>query len=292
MPLNTSTQDREVLLHTVKTLFLLELTLVWRTFYNRTSGGCQHFKLFRIISVLLIGCFVFALSGDWTSYALKSNDIFYSKDDSLSFGQCSIKRTGTFYIGATVLVPLYELVVYPVFHKCILSTFKFTTGALIGMAKHAIYVALILTARQEYIHSDMHVNETLHSIFHEPKGALSGYIDYKSTLSLHECCILSDGHHWHIGILSAQAPYSMRGLVIGLTYGLLAVYISAVVTAESLFSSKSFTWGTGVTSCGFWYSFLVLISLVIALMMFAIVRSVTKRERERMSYLINIIIFA
>ena len=45
----------------------------------------------------------------------------------------------------------------------------------------------------------------------------------------------------------------MRGLVVGIVFALLGVYLPIFNAVELIYEKKSLNWATGLISCGFWY---------------------------------------
>ena len=117
----------------------------------------------------------------------------------------------------------------------------------------------------------------------EPTGVLGAYVDYRWTAVLNLMNAFSD-LMMAIGVLEflcAQVPYSMKGLVAGAAYGLAVVYSSIFCGIDQLFSNSSFKWGTGVISCGFWYSVSILSLLIITIIiLFLALKFYKRRKRE------------
>ena len=79
----------------------------------------------------------------------------------------------------------------------------------------------------------------------------------------------------------AQVPYSMKGLVAGIIYGLLCIFIMLSQGLLLPFKMTSLEWGTGTLSCGFWYLLTLLIYLLIMMAASVVVmRWYKKRKRE------------
>ena len=79
----------------------------------------------------------------------------------------------------------------------------------------------------------------------------------------------------------AQVPYSMKGLVAGIIYGFIGIFMMLSQEAVLAFKMKSLDWGTGILSCGFWYLLMLLVYLVIVIAANVVVmRWYKKRKRE------------
>ena len=97
-----------------------------------------------------------------------------------------------------------------------------------------------------------------------------------------------------IGVIEfwcAQVPYSMKGLVVGITYGLGALFIALSQATSLPFKSKSIAWSTGALSCSFWYLLTMLVYMFIVSIGFVLVAKWYKR-RKREDVLPNEHIFA
>ena len=84
-----------------------------------------------------------------------------------------------------------------------------------------------------------------------------------------------------VEFIVSQAPYSMRGLIMGTAYCMLALCASVWVGISTPFTRQLSIWGTGIISCGFWYALLLLvIEVLVGFMLIAIQRWYKKRKRE------------
>ena len=146
------------------------------------------------------------------------------------------------YVGL-LLIPLNELVVYPLFNRC-LPSFKSYGKLLFGATLQFVWCAalmmLLTYARQNYLNTESYsVNATLSCIYHEKSPSfLSNSLDYKWIVLLETILALSD-LFLLIGITEfycAQVPYSMKGLMAGIAYGLVAFYmlITQVIVQPSI----------------------------------------------------------
>ena len=61
-----------------------------------------------------------------------------------------------------------------------------------------------------------------------------------------------------IQLIAAQSPYSMRGLIMGATYGLIFLTFAECAAISAPFLQNLSVWGTGIISCGFWHSLMLL----------------------------------
>ena len=247
---------------------------------------------FRVLSVIAIASLIFVLSENWTSSKSKFHSLFRNEDNIQSFSECSYDYliTGIYFISGTAIIPLYELIFYPLFRKCLpitQSIIKFTLGSFLALARQTIKLVLVIMARKRYYNivniGNNSSNVTLECALNESVGVLGTYIDYRWT-ALHEIMNAASDLMMMIGgleFLSAQVPYSMKGLVVGITYSFIIVYMAGYSTIEIVYASKSFKWGTGVISCSFWYCLTILSLLIIAVIIsIIVVKCYKKRKRE------------
>lgn len=252
--------------------------------------------LFRVAILCIIAGAMFALAESWSSMKLAVNSLLRNEEAIQKFNKCSSDYiiTGMYYISGTILIPLYEFLIYPIFYRCsinIKSTWKVVTGAIIGMVKLIGYTSLTIKAR--YNHLEIDSNSTLHCSFHEPAGVLGTYIDYRWTAVLKFLNAVSD-LLIIIGMLEfycAQVPYSMKGIVAGIAYSTIALYLPISYAIEKVFEKPSFSWGTGVISCEFWY-FVMLLSLLTVLLVVSFIALKWYKKRKREDVLPNEQIFA
>ena len=89
-----------------------------------------------------------------------------------------------------------------------------------------------------------------------------------------------------VKLIASQAPYLMRGFiignVIGIAYIVLLLWVGLFAIGISLpFTRQLSIWGTGIISCGFWYALLLLvIEVLVGFMLVALQRWYKKRKRE------------
>ena len=204
-----------------------------------------------------------------------------------------------YLITGLLLIPLYEIVVHPLFHSCLpilQSHVKFFIGFTLRIASYAIMLALITYARQHYIHITASSNATLSCIFsksHDSLNFLRETLDYRWLIMLEALVVISELLAM-IGALEfycAQVPYSMKGLVAGIFYGLVGFFIMLSQGLLLPFTMTSLEWGTGTLSCGFWYLLTLLIYLLI-MMVASVVVMMWYKKRKREDVLPNEQIFA
>ena len=147
-------------------------------------------------------------------------------------------------------------------------------------------LALMSYARQHYAHNMPSSNVTLSCIFYKPHvglNYLSETLDYRWIILLEALVTISE-LLVVIGTLEfycAQVPYSMKGLVAGIVYGLQGFFMMLAQGLLLPFTITSLERGTGTLSCGIWYLLTLLIYLLIVMAALVVVmRWYKKRKRE------------
>ena len=123
-------------------------------------------------------------------------------------------------------------------------------------------------------------NVTIPCLFETSKGMLSKSFNYKWITVLDFLSTICSTM-LYIGLIdffSAQVPFFMKGLMIGITY--CSFFLSgALCLAVSLqFVHNNSIWGTGTLSCGFWYIFLL---IIIDLGIFSILAVLSRWYKKR-----------
>ena len=189
-----------------------------------------------------------------------------------------------FYSGIA-LIPLHEFLVYPLMHNYfhwMKSYCKFLFGVLLQMARIVALMLIEFKARDLYI-KHYGSNATMQCIFLEKDGILSSSFDIRWMAIPN---ILNSISFILLGIgvcefISAQTPYSMRGLIFGATYGSFAIYCLIGYGISTLFTRRLIDWGTGVINCGFWYLLLmVLLMMIHSAVLLILIRHYKRRKRE------------
>lgn len=256
--------------------------------------------LLRIVVVLTVGCVIYSISDEGHFTNSKLNVIFKSHPTNQLVGQCSkdFIFTGFYFISGTIVILVYEFLVHPLFHRHLpnlISFYKFALGAFLRIGKVLVLLVLVTYSRVSYLrHIRPSLEASLPCLFHISDGVLGAYVDYRWTTISEFIYAVSDLMIYIacIEFLCAQGPYSMKGLVIGMAYAFISVYIPVFNYAlEALYGKKSLNWGHGAISCGFW-SFLTKISLIIIGMIAFIIVIKWYKRRKREDVLPNEQIYA
>ena len=207
---------------------------------------------------------------------------------TIHFGQISV----------TILVPLYELVIHPIFHRLIPNVkipYKTCIGALLHLSSQVLHLTLVTYARHSFIDSETFGNSTLQCLFHEPPGFLEMHLDNRWKFL--SGFLRNIGHAVYLisflEYLCAQVPYSMKGIVAGLFFACVGLFLPLFNSVYFVFETTHFTnWGTGVISCGFWYFVTKICLLLATIIIFIIYILKCYKRRKREDVLPNEHIFA
>ena len=84
-----------------------------------------------------------------------------------------------------------------------------------------------------------------------------------------------------VKFIASQAPYSMRGLIMGTASCMVALCAAVGVGISIPFTRYPSIWGTGIISCWFWYALLLLVvEVLVGSMLTAMQKWYKKRKRE------------
>ena len=175
--------------------------------------------------------------------------------------------TKTYYITITFLTPLNEFIIHPLFHCCLPKInryWKIFLGIAIYTSRYIVLLILQTKAHQynayDLVTSNSPANVTIQCIFHNNPVSWSsssiGTLDYRlfaipEVISAILFTLILIGS---IELFCAQAPYSMKGLVIGIFYGSMVFFLVLNNSMVQLFIWKSYLWKTrSVFNCGFWH---------------------------------------
>ena len=226
-------------------------------------------------------------------------DEVHLDDESGSKTKCYSEAsfTHTAYYGAALLIIFHECLLYPIFHriKCyphIQSLHKCLMGVVLQILRVSLLLVFEVVSRHNFIQSSSH-NTTIACLFHASHGSLSKSFDFRWMMipDFLESVSLTMIYIGTFEFLSAQVPYFMKGLMVGVI--LCSLFFSATVwfTLSIPFTKRLPTWGTGTISCGFWYTFLLITTQICC---FVILIMLTRwyKKRKRQDVLPNEHIFA
>ena len=214
-----------------------------------------------------------------------------SGESNVPLQQCFTEYTsftGAYFVAALVLIPVNEFLLYPVLHRHLpyLKIYKkFILGAVFRIGMYLSVLALTTYTRFYYVENSAASsmsNTTLLCLFQANAGLLMNTIDSRWFIlpqilhSLSDLLLVIT----MIEFFCAQVPYSMKGIVAGITYGLLGIFLAISKTVSIPFMTSSTYWGVRTVSCEFWYLLMKVLFLMLVTVLSSIVRRYKLRKRE------------
>ena len=260
-----------------------------------TTEQVEDVKIFfGILGMSLSVSIVFGMTDekDFQMYLLK--DI---QTNQVTFTKCMQRFlfTDTYYIAVTLLIPLNEIIIYPLFHRCTPSIkrhWKVYFGMVIQIMRYVLLVTLLSVFRKSFLETNgLHANETsscatFREGFNDSAYAYRVYGSIPELLSAISYVLIIIGG---TEFLCAQVPYSMKGLMVGIFYGSLVLFL---VFNKGIFSLKSPSWSFGfIYICGFWYLLIKFFFLLVTVVISPLT-SLCYKKRKRDDVLPNEQIFA
>ena len=260
----------------------------------------------RLIPIAIVGG---ALAGsavivsylrDRISNTFTTFDENYSNSEPDSLTKCYYEAsfTHTAYYGAALLIILNECFFYPIFHrlKCyphIQSMQKVVIGVLIQIVRVSLLLVFEVVSRHNFVQSSGHTNTTVDCLFYANRGSLSDGFDFRLIMipDFLQSISITMSYIGTFEFLSAQVPYLMKGLMVGVV--LCSLFLSGAVwfTLSIPFTKRLSVWGTGTISCGFWHT-LLLITTQICCGVVLVLLTRWYKKRKRQDVLPNEHIFA
>lgn len=185
------------------------------------------------------------------------------------------------YTFALLTVLVYQFIIHPLFYN-FLQEVSITTKFLIAVSLFLLRIVSLLGIESASYHINSNMNTTVVHCFFQ--GTLHYRVNYYWIIlpevfsGLSSFILILAG----IEFICAQAPFSMKGLTFGVSYGLygFASLLQIVISVPFLF--KMAVWVRAPLTCGIWYflmqGVIVLIGLVLVLFMIK-----TYRRRVRSS---------
>ena len=239
--------------------------------------------LFRVLFIVLVVAALFGTTDEqYESTKVYFQNMFRFDDSHLS----SYVFYNFYFIAGTILIPLNEILIYPLFNRC-LPTFnsywKCLIGVLLYFMRYLILITVLTYTRQDLIMNSSNDSVTIPCIFYGQSGPLNHTHNSRWILLL-EFLSITSVLFFYVGSIQfycAQIPYTMKGLVIGIFYVLSGLFILFSQALLLPFNAQSLAWGTGTLSCGFWYLITRMAYMVIMIIAAALVmRCYKTRKRE------------
>ena len=205
--------------------------------------------------------------------------------------------TKLFFYSAGVIVPLNELIFCPLLQRYfywVKSYSKFSMGVVLQIVRVIIFAIFITLARHNFLKQNGHdTSTTIQCIFQVNASTLALSFDYRLMALpsfINSMSIITFGIGG-VEFIIAQTPYSMRGLISGVSYGSVAVFTLIGFGITYPFTMTLSIWKTGLISCGFWYLLLYILYLIFNCFVICVFRKLYK-NRKREDVLPNEHIFA
>ena len=201
----------------------------------------------------------------------------------------------TFYFSVTLLILLYEFIFYPLLRNRIPYMqnyqWKIAVGIFSQIAKVIVLMIIDLIAHHSYIEHN-NINTTIQCIFMEQSGILNSNFNmqWMILVQLFSSISVITSVTGAFEFICSQSPYSMRGLLSGITYCCIMLYSMVGYGIMKPFTT-SISWGTEAISCEFWYLLLILVILILNSIMVCIL-SKWYKNRKREDVLPNEQVFA
>ena len=168
------------------------------------------------------------------------------------------------HLGMLILIIFHEFIIYLLFQHCVCcrrmkSLWNILIGISIQIVRVATLIAFDVISRHKYLKDEY--NATIQCIFHARRGLLSQSLDdrwlaipeYLHYISL---TFLLTGL---IEFIFSQAPYSMKGIIMGAQYILISICSITIMIVTIMVLHKS-SLGAGTISCEFRYALLLIIA--------------------------------
>ena len=235
------------------------------------------FRVLAVIAIFSIACSgipavsntIAELEPNLRDWRVKTDIIICYKDLSITYAQ---------YIVVVIVVFIYQAIVCRVCHKCIPKV-SITTNFLISVLFFFVCVVILLGIESASYYKQLNLNQTIIKCDFQNKTNLLGIEFYWITfpqiaIAFSSFLFLLSG----VEFICAQAPFNMKGLLLGIGYALYGLG-SLVQSAISIpFLHNRLVWNKAPLTCGIWY---FIIQAVIVLVGFIVVIIVIKTYRRR-----------
>ena len=238
-----------------------------------------------IASVLVAGTNLYIVRGRRFT---ESHVVQGSRGIAKCYAETSL--TNSVHLGILLLIVFHELIIYPLFHRCICyirvkSLWKVLTGITIQILRVTILIAIDVISRHNYLKSEYNATIQCNILNKGHHDLLSENLNYRlltipQYLHFISITFLLTGA---IEFICSQAPYSMKGIIIGAQYTLISIcsiptfVIIPVVLSKTDLSSL----GTGTIGCEFWYALLIIVAHISLFILLAwMVKRYKMRKRE------------
>ena len=209
-------------------------------------------------------------------------DLNYSSKISVIECYREASFTQSIYYSAILLIVLHEILLHPMFHRCfprLESLQKAFIGMLLQLVRILILVAYEIVSQRNYF---LQNNATAPCQFSAHQGTLKTSLNHY-WMAIPDFIVSISYMMLYIGAVeyfSAQVPYFMKDLTVGVTYSSLflsgAVWLLLSIPFKT--HNLSYNWGA---NCGFWYGLLLtVVEATICVILIILTRWYKKRKRQ------------
>ena len=273
-----------------------------------TTEQVEDVKTFlRALGLILIVSFTFATKDETDFKIVLLGKTLLHQINSAPFYECAYMFifTDIYYIAVALLIPLNEIVIHPLFQRClpsILCHWKIVIGLTLQVVKYILMLIFVSLSRQHYVKiTELSSNNTLTPLPCLFFNNSSDFVDNSATIYDFRFYAIPDAVSslsfmmvfiGAIEFLCAQIPYSMKGVIVALFYGSVVVFFALNKAVTKIYKETSSLWSTGTLfDCGFWYLQTKLLFVSIATLTL-ILLAVLYKKRKREDVLPNEHIFA
>ena len=237
------------------------------------------FRVLTVIAIFSIACSGLPAVSD-TIAVLEPNLRKWPVEKALTMCYKELSITYAQYIVLVLGVLLYQVVLRWVCHKCIPKV-SITTNFLISVLLFFMCVLILLGMESSSYYKQLRLNQTVIKCDFQNKTNLPGIEFYWITfpqiaIAFSSFLFLLSG----VKFICAQAPFNMKGLLLGIGYAVYGLGSLAQSAMSIPFLHNRSIWDKAPLTCGIWY-FIVQGVIVIAGFIVVIIVIKTYRRRIR-----------
>jgi hypothetical protein len=199
------------------------------------------------------------------------------------FAQISIAYSD--YVFGTIALLAYEMIIYPLCNKCIPSISTLVVcliSVFLSFLRVLAFLGIEIGAFLEQPGHNTTVTDTAKTCLYSGNSEIHfsslWVLIIGSTEGLYSLLLILAGYQF----MWAQAPSSMKGLVIGMMYAFLGLnaMLQSAISAPFLFIRQT-PWDKAPLSCGIWYySIQAVIVLIVFLVLTLLVKGYKQSQRS------------
>lgn len=196
---------------------------------------------------------------------------------------CSVGHVTTAVTFALILIPIYELVIYPCLRNRaprILQSVGLGAAALIVLSLYGLIAETIKYSYFTYNssgtdHNSSITNRTIQCLFSPAESCFTSYIPF-NIIQGFTLVVLAKSI---IDFICAQTPYNMKGLMIGVAFTALLMFVIPGVLLIGVWDETVRRHDS--SRCGIWFFLTSLsVTVVASILLVVVVRRYKARERD------------